>query len=83
MVVHTGCERRRGWHEGDMVAGMVVILAMVAKWGWCRGLALVLRWSGEAEVVSGLGPLWKFPAWASFGSLPTRCSTKWPNEIYF
>ena len=54
MVVHTGCERRRGWHEGDMVAGMVVILAMVAKWGWCRGLALVLRWSGEAEESQGL-----------------------------
>ena len=46
MVVHTGCERRRGWHEGDMVAGMVVILAMVAKWGWCRGLALMPRGAG-------------------------------------
>ena len=66
MVVHTGCERRRGWHEGDMVAGMVVILAMVAKWGWCRGLALVLRWSGEAEVVKWTWSTLEFSAWAPF-----------------
>ncbi|KAK1686258.1 hypothetical protein QYE76_047106 [Lolium multiflorum] len=46
MVVHGGLDQREEWHGDVQVAGMVMVLAMVAKWGWCRGLALMPRGAG-------------------------------------
>ena len=65
---------------------------MALSWSWrssgrgaegctdAKGVARVPGQQRGARV--GLSPP-NFPAWAQIFSMPARCSTKWPQEIYF
>ena len=86
-VVPAGVEQRERWHNEVMLTTAWPCHDVLGDGRGCSGDAMMsrggARFQREAKVVKGTWSTLKFPAWAPFGLLPTRCSTKWPNEIYF